>query len=58
MQASKWDLDKTTDNDAGDLSSRKITGGIRRSVRDQNCIASVVHSVIYRGYLVCEPPNF
>ena len=23
MQASKWDLDKTTDNDAGDLSSRE-----------------------------------
>jgi hypothetical protein len=36
----------------------KTTGGIRRSVRDQDCIASVVHRVFCRGYLVCEQPKF
>jgi hypothetical protein len=50
MQASKWDLDKTTDNDAGDLSSRKSPEafadqfGIRTALLVL-CIASFIAAI-------------
>jgi hypothetical protein len=58
MQASKWDLGTTTDNDTGDVPRTKSPDDFADQRGTKIALLALCIAFFYRGYMVCEQPKF